>query len=116
MYASLSVPMPISQKKASNPIIDGCQVSCGYWELNSGLLQEQPMLFQMTHLSSPQIIYFELCLCVGLCMLSAGCADYKRALGPLELELQAVAGCRCQEPNSSILEEQYNFQPLKHLP
>ena len=29
------------QKRASDPITDGCEPPSGYWELNSGLLEEQ---------------------------------------------------------------------------
>lgn len=32
-----------SQKRALNPPIDGCEPSCGHWELNPGLLEEQPV-------------------------------------------------------------------------
>ena len=28
------------QKRASDPIIDGCEPPCGFWELNSGPLEE----------------------------------------------------------------------------
>jgi hypothetical protein len=32
------------QKRASDPITDGCEPSCGCWDLNSGPLEEQPVL------------------------------------------------------------------------
>ena len=32
------------QKKASDPITDGCEPPCGCWELNSGPLEEQSVL------------------------------------------------------------------------
>ena len=32
------------QKRAPNPIIDGCEPPCGCWELNSGPLEEQSVL------------------------------------------------------------------------
>jgi hypothetical protein len=32
------------QKRASDPITDGCEPPCGCWELNSGPLKEQSML------------------------------------------------------------------------
>jgi hypothetical protein len=28
-----------------DPITDGCETPCGYWELNSGPLEEQSVLF-----------------------------------------------------------------------
>jgi hypothetical protein len=33
-------------KKASDLIIEGCELSCGCWELNSGSLEEQPVLLK----------------------------------------------------------------------
>jgi hypothetical protein len=32
------------KKSASDPITDGCESPCGFWELNSGLLEEQSVL------------------------------------------------------------------------
>jgi hypothetical protein len=32
------------QKRAFDPITDGCEPSCGCWELNSGLQEEQSVL------------------------------------------------------------------------
>ena len=32
------------QKRASDLITDGCEPPCGYWELNSGPLEEQSVL------------------------------------------------------------------------
>jgi hypothetical protein len=36
--------LPTGQKRASDPIADGCEPPCGCWELNSGPLEEQPVL------------------------------------------------------------------------
>ena len=36
--------MPAVQKRAPDPITDGCEPPCGCWELNSGPLEEQAML------------------------------------------------------------------------
>jgi hypothetical protein len=33
------------QKRASDPITDGCEPPCGCWELNSGPLEEQSVVF-----------------------------------------------------------------------
>jgi hypothetical protein len=33
-----------TRKKASNPITDGCEPSCGCWELNSGPLEDHLVL------------------------------------------------------------------------
>ena len=40
----LSAYIPVSQKRALDPITDSCEPPCGYWELNSELLEEQPVL------------------------------------------------------------------------
>ncbi|KAM7329170.1 hypothetical protein ACRRTK_010783 [Alexandromys fortis] len=36
--------MPAHQRRAPDLIIDGCEPPCGCWELNSGPLEEQPVL------------------------------------------------------------------------
>jgi hypothetical protein len=36
--------LQIPQKRASDPITDGCEPPCGCWELNSGPLEEQSVL------------------------------------------------------------------------
>ena len=36
--------IPICQKKASDPITDGCESPYGCWDLNSGPQEEQPVL------------------------------------------------------------------------
>jgi hypothetical protein len=43
MYV-LYLDVPTSWKRASDPITDGCEPPCGFWELNLGLLEEQPVL------------------------------------------------------------------------
>ena len=35
---------PVCQKRASDPITDGCEPPRGCWELNSGPLEEQSVL------------------------------------------------------------------------
>jgi hypothetical protein len=47
------------QKRASDPITDGCEPPCGCWELNSGPLEEQSVLLT-TEPSSLQPIFFYL--------------------------------------------------------
>ena len=44
VYSILSVCMPEGQKRAPDPITDGCEPPSGCWELNSGSLEEQAML------------------------------------------------------------------------
>ena len=36
--------MPAGQKRAPDPITDGCEPPCSCWELNSGPLEEEAML------------------------------------------------------------------------
>ena len=43
VYSVLPACMLTSQKRALDLIIDGCESSCGCWELNSGPLEEQPV-------------------------------------------------------------------------
>ena len=43
-YSVLSARMPAHLKRASDFIIDGCEPPCSCWELNSGTLEEQPVL------------------------------------------------------------------------
>ena len=45
MYMStVLLSSDIHQKRALDPITDGCEPPCGYWELNSGPLEEQSVL------------------------------------------------------------------------
>jgi hypothetical protein len=44
MYVSTLYNLQTRQKRASDPITDGCEPPCGCWELNSGPLEEQLML------------------------------------------------------------------------
>jgi len=45
---------PTHQKGTPDPITDGCEPPCGCWELNSGPLEEQPVLLTSEALSSPE--------------------------------------------------------------
>jgi hypothetical protein len=45
------------QKKASDPITDGCELPYGCWELNSGSLEEQPVLLTAEPSLWPQKIF-----------------------------------------------------------
>jgi hypothetical protein len=47
IYKAYTIPpacMPAGQKRTPNLIMDGCESPCGCWELNSGPLEEQPVL------------------------------------------------------------------------
>ena len=43
------------QKRASDPITGGCEPPCGYWELNSGSLEEQSVSAFNHSSSSPAL-------------------------------------------------------------
>jgi hypothetical protein len=53
-YMSTLSYLQTHQKRALDPITDGCEPPCGFWELNSGPLEEQSVL---SHLSSPICMY-----------------------------------------------------------
>ncbi|KAM7334462.1 hypothetical protein ACRRTK_007782 [Alexandromys fortis] len=55
VYNILSVYMPAGQKRAPDPIIDGCEPPCVCWELNSGPLEEQAMLLTSEPSLQPQL-------------------------------------------------------------
>jgi hypothetical protein len=56
MYMSaLFACIPVCQKRASDPIIDDCEPPCGFWELSSGPLEEQPVLLIISSDISPSL-------------------------------------------------------------
>jgi hypothetical protein len=46
------------QKRASDPITDGCEPPCGCWELNSGPLEEQSVLLTAEPSLQPHLFFF----------------------------------------------------------
>ena len=46
------------QKKALDPITDGCEPPCGCWELNSGPLEEQLVLLTTEPSLQPYFLFF----------------------------------------------------------
>ena len=42
--STLQLSSDTHQKRASDPVTDGCEPPCGCWELNSGPLEEQSVL------------------------------------------------------------------------
>ena len=66
------------QKRGSDPITDSCEPPCGCWELNSGPLEEQSLLFNpLSHLSSTGlqflILWFGLIFWDRVSLCSPGC-------------------------------------------
>ena len=57
MYViALSSGVSVGQKRDSDPIIDASESPCACWELNSGLLEEQPVLLT-TEPISPAVLF-----------------------------------------------------------
>jgi hypothetical protein len=56
MYVSTLSLSSDTPKEASDPITDGCEPPCGCWELNSGPLEEQPVLLSAE--PSPLVLIF----------------------------------------------------------
>ncbi|KAH0505040.1 Cytochrome b-c1 complex subunit 7 [Microtus ochrogaster] len=50
--------MPAGQKSAPDLIIDGCESPCGFWELNSGPLEEQAVLLTSEPSLQPRKWYY----------------------------------------------------------
>jgi hypothetical protein len=50
--------LQIHQKRESDPITDGCEPPCGFWELNSGPLEDQSVLLTAEpFLQSPEVAF-----------------------------------------------------------
>jgi hypothetical protein len=58
IYSVLPTCTPAHQKRASDPITDGCEPQCGYWELNSGPLEEQSVLSTAEPSLQPQHLFY----------------------------------------------------------
>ena len=56
--SALFVCMPARQKRASEPSIDGSEPPCGCWELNSGPLEEQPVLLTAEPSLQPKDLFY----------------------------------------------------------
>ena len=64
------------QKRAPDPIVDGCEPPCGGWELNSRPLEEQPVLLTAELSHSPaicELFYSHLC---GRLSVHIKCVNY----------------------------------------
>jgi hypothetical protein len=65
------------QKRASDPITDGCEPPCGCWELNSGPLEEQSVFLTTepslqafkVFLRQGDIVWFCLSVCLSVIVL-----------------------------------------------
>ena len=59
MYVHCSC-LQTHQKRALDPIIDGCEPPCECWELNSGPLEEQSVLLTTEPFLQPKIFSFQI--------------------------------------------------------
>jgi hypothetical protein len=58
IYFKYTSCLQTHQKRASDPIIDGCEPPCGCWELISGPLEEQSVLLTAESSLQPLPFYF----------------------------------------------------------
>ena len=72
------------QKSALDLITDGCEPPCGCWELNSGLLEEEPLLLTSEPSLQPLVLVL-LFYCLFVCFFKTGFLGI--ALAVLELTL-----------------------------
>jgi hypothetical protein len=59
VYSVLLTCMPAGQKKGPDLIIDGYESPCSFWELNSGLLEEQPVCLTVEPCPQPRQLVFD---------------------------------------------------------
>jgi hypothetical protein len=59
-----------TSEEASGPFADGCEPPCGFWDLNSGPLEEQSMLLTTEPSLQPLIFFFFKFSCAGFFFLS----------------------------------------------
>jgi hypothetical protein len=71
------------QKRASDPVTDGCEPPCGCWEVNSGLLEKQSVLLTTEPFLKPTIFVF----CLFVCFFGFLRQGFSVALAVLELTL-----------------------------
>lgn len=55
---TLSAYTPVCQKMGTDPSIDDREPPYGYWELDSGLLEDKTMLLAVSHLSNLLVLFF----------------------------------------------------------
>ena len=59
IYMSTGSCLQTHQKRALDPITDGCEPPCGYWDLNSGPLEEQLVLLPTELSLQPQLLVLQ---------------------------------------------------------
>jgi hypothetical protein len=58
MYEGSTAYISTGQKRASDPLIDDCESTCGCWELNSGSLEERTVLLTAAAISPTHFFSF----------------------------------------------------------
>jgi hypothetical protein len=54
----LLVCVGVGVRSSGTGVADSCELPCGYWQLNPGPLEEQPVLLPLSQLSSPHFHFF----------------------------------------------------------
>ena len=71
------------QKRALDPITDGCEPLCGCWELNSEPLEEQSVLLTTEPFYSPQNLF----VCLFVCLFVYSCHQrYNDNVSPTNID------------------------------
>ena len=86
------------QKRASDPITDGCEPLCGCWDLNSGLLEEQPVLLTAEPSLQP-LIYSFIQHCEGITVLYSTVKELRAYFHHC---LSFPLDCKLQETRDSV--------------
>ena len=103
--SAVSACMPLCQKRASDPTIDGCEPPCDCWELNSDPLEEQPVLLTAEPFLQPLFWFSET-------------ESHYVALAVLELTMQTRLASKSTEiclpvlPRAGIKDVRHHTWPL----
>ena len=84
----------------STVAINGCKLPRGYWELNPGLLEKQPMLLTAEPFSSPSFLYYYYYFIYLHPKWCSPSRSPHRVLSPFPL---SFASERCPHPGASSL-------------
>ena len=105
------------QKRASDLITDGCEPPCGCWGLNSGPLEEQPVLLTAESSLQPSAMILKPCctsVCLDLTIFSDSILLYTwiHSVAQAGLELTEICVCLCLP--STRIKGVYHYAYLSH--
>jgi len=105
------------QKRASDPITDGCEPPCGCWDLNSGPLEEQPVLLTAEPSLQPHTIFFLRFIYFNVCEYTVTLFRHTRRGHQFSLQMvvsyHVVAGISGPlEEQTVLLTSEPSLQPL----